>query len=274
MVIPRGDLYTCRGAIQNFYSVSGFTSLPSRNSGAQPGRIAREVFHFANVIRDCETLDACAALFRETIARYGFESFACGEVDVASRSRSAFYIVDWPQKLLDFYVKAGYVNHDPLVDELPRFSKPFTWTQLLRDKKLSKPSRVLLERIAEEGWTEGLAVPFRRSETRFGLVSLVGSRGSLQQEEKDGLSLMALCLHEQARRLGPSLGVALALSALSLRELDSLRLVARGHSDKEIAALLGIAQSTAQEHVEAAKRKLKVRNRAEAAAVGVSLGLS
>ena len=85
---------------------------------------------------------------------------------------------------------------------------------------------------------------------------------------------MAMCLHEQARRIGPSLGVALALSALSLRESMCSPLVARGHSDKQIAVLLGIAPSTAHEHVEAAKHKLKVKNRAEAAAVGVSLGLA
>jgi DNA-binding CsgD family transcriptional regulator len=139
---------------------------------------------------------------------------------------------------------------------------------------LSRAGRELLGRTAGEGWTEGLAVPFPRGENRFGLVNIVGSRGPLPQHEKNGLSIMAMCLQEQTRRIGPSLGVALGLSALSLRELDSLRLVARGHSDKQIGVLLGIAQSTAQEHVEAAKRKLKVKNRAEAAAVRVSLGLA
>jgi len=107
------------------------------------------------------------------------------------------------------------VKHDPLLDELKRFSAPFTWTELLRDKKVSKASRELLRRVAEEGWTEGLAIPFPRGETRFGLVSLAGARGPLSQEEKDGLSIMAMCLYEQVRRLGPSLGVALALSAMS-----------------------------------------------------------
>jgi DNA-binding CsgD family transcriptional regulator len=238
--------------------------------------LAGEVFSFAAAIRDCKSLDACAALFRQTIARYGFDSFASGEVDSVERSRSMFYIVDWPKRMLDFYVASGYVSRDPLLDEIKRLGAPFTWSALLRDKFLSRAGREMLGRMADEGWTEGLAVPFPRSETRFGLVSLVGARGPVNQHEKDGLSIMALCLHEQARRLGPVLGVALALSELSLRELDSLRLVACGHSDKQIGVLLGIAQSTAQEHVEAAKRKLKVRNRAEAAAaaVAVSLGLS
>ena len=208
------------------------------------------------------------------IARHGFNTFASGEIDTAERSRAIFYIVDWPPKMFEFYVKFGYVNHDPLVDELVRLPGPFTWTDLRLDKWVSKTSRELLDRVAEEGWTEGLAVPFRRSATRFGLVSLAGARGALSEDEKNALSMMAMCLHERARQIGPSLGVALALSALSLKELDSLRLVSRGYSDKEIAATLGIAQSTAHQHVESAKRKLKVSSRAAAAAIGVSLGLS
>lgn len=236
--------------------------------------VAKGVFQFANTIRECSTLQECTILFRGTIARFGFDSFASGEVDTVERSRSMFYMVDWPKRMFDFYVNSGYVNQDPLLDEIKRLSVPFTWSTLLRDKFLSRAGREMLGRMAEEGWTEGLAVPFRRTETRFGLVSIVGSRGTLPTDEKDALSVMALCLHEQARRLGPSLGVALALSTLSLRELDSLRLVARGQSDSQIAVALGIAKSTAHEHVEAAKRKLNVSTRGEAAAVGASLGLA
>ena len=249
-------------------------SVKPGRAGSAFTALAKDVFQFANAIRECTTLEECTVLFRGTIAHYGFVSFASGEVDSVERSRSMFYMVDWPKRMFDFYVNSGYVSQDPLLDEIKRLSVPFTWSALLRDKFLSRAGREMLGRMAEEGWTEGLAVPFRRSETRFGLVSIVGSRGPLPSDEKDALSIMALCLHEQARHIGPSLGVVLALSALSLRELDALRLVARGHSDKQIATMLGIAQSTAQEHVEAAKSKLKVRNRAEAAAVAVSLGLS
>ena len=246
----------------------------SGGSRTTASRVADDVYSFATAIWDCKSLDACAALFRKTIVRYGFDSFASGEVDAIERSRSMFYIVNWPKRMLDFYVASGYVSRDPLLDEIKRLGAPFTWSALLGDRFLSRAGREMLGRMADEGWTEGLAVPFPRGENRFGLVNIVGSRGLLHQHEKDGLSIIAMCLHEQARRIGPTLGVALALSALSLRELDALRLVARGHSDKQIAVVLGIAQSTAHEHVEAAKHKLNVKNRAEAAAVGVSLGLA
>jgi LuxR family transcriptional regulator, quorum-sensing system regulator BjaR1 len=250
--------------------------LPGNDRRTEPtsSDIADDVFSFANAVRDCKSLDACGALFRGAIAQYGFDTFACGEVDALERNRCVFYVVGWPPSWLDVYVKSGFIEHDPVVERAKHQALPFTWSELLADKKLSVRSRKVLQVAAEFGWTEGLAVPFTRTETRFGLVSLAGNRPALSAEERHGLSIMAMCLHEQARRIGPSLGVALALSALSLRELDALRLVARGHSDKQIAVLLGIAQSTAHEHVEAAKHKLKVKNRAEAAAVGVSLGLA
>jgi DNA-binding CsgD family transcriptional regulator len=242
--------------------------------GPKAVELAREIFNFSGAIKNCKTLDACARLFRDTIARHGFNTFACGEVDIVEQNRCVFYVIDWPQGWLDVYLKSGFIEHDPVVERAKHQTLPFAWSELLADKSLPKKSRSVLQTAATFGWTEGLAVPFRRTETRFGLVSLAGNRVALDADERDGLAIIAMCLYEQVRRLGPSLGVALALSALTMRELDSLRLVAGGHSDKEIATILGIAQSTAHEHVEAGKRKLKVNNRAEAAAVGVSLGLA
>jgi len=194
---------------ESFRSIGKLNCLTESNRPTASD-LAGEVFSFAAAIRDCESLAACAALFRDAIAQYGFDTFACGEVDTVERNRCVFYVVGWPPAWLDVYVKSGFIEHDPVVERAKRQALPFTWSELLADKTLSMKSRGVLQAAAGFGWTEGLAVPFTRTETRFGLVS----------------------------------------------------------------AVLGIAQSTAQEHVEAAKRKLNVRNRAEAAAVGVSLGLA
>ena len=58
-------------------------------------------------------------------------------------------------------------------------------------------------------------------------------------------------------------------AGLSEREIAATRLVATGMSDAQIAAELGVARSTAHEFVEKAKRRLKVRNRAELIAVAL-----
>jgi DNA-binding CsgD family transcriptional regulator len=60
---------------------------------------------------------------------------------------------------------------------------------------------------------------------------------------------------------------------LTRREIEALRLIARGATDRDVARKLGISPSTAHEHFEKAKRKLKVSTRAEAIAIAVSLAI-
>jgi DNA-binding CsgD family transcriptional regulator len=69
-------------------------------------------------------------------------------------------------------------------------------------------------------------------------------------------------------------GAALqAGAALTARELEVLRLVARGLSNKEIAADLRITTHTVKYHLAAVLEKLDVRSRTEAVSLGVRKGL-
>jgi DNA-binding NarL/FixJ family response regulator len=60
--------------------------------------------------------------------------------------------------------------------------------------------------------------------------------------------------------------------ALSAREVEVLRLVAQGCSNREIGEQLHIAASTARDHVQNILRRLGVPSRAAAAVAGVRLG--
>jgi len=61
--------------------------------------------------------------------------------------------------------------------------------------------------------------------------------------------------------------------ALTQRELDVLIEVARGLGDKEIAAKLYLAESTVKSHLRAVYRRLRLRNRAHAAAFAIERNL-
>jgi len=62
--------------------------------------------------------------------------------------------------------------------------------------------------------------------------------------------------------------------ALTNRELEVLRLIARGMRNKEIAAQLNISEETAQGHVKNIFAKLSVHDRTEAVAVAVRRGMA
>ena len=60
---------------------------------------------------------------------------------------------------------------------------------------------------------------------------------------------------------------AIAANVLTPRELDVLRLLAQGWSDKEIAVELGIGRRTVSTHVAAIRTKLDAPSRSAAAAI-------
>ena len=65
---------------------------------------------------------------------------------------------------------------------------------------------------------------------------------------------------------GPAPAAAFGWSSLTPAERDVADLVARGLTNPEIAARLGVSAGTIKDHVSSALRKLGVRTRAELAA--------
>ncbi len=72
----------------------------------------------------------------------------------------------------------------------------------------------------------------------------------------------------------PPTPAATLLAQLSPRERDILRGIARGASNKEIGAELGIAETTVKIHVQHVLRKLDVRTRVQAAVLAANAGVS
>ena len=62
-------------------------------------------------------------------------------------------------------------------------------------------------------------------------------------------------------------------SQLSPRQIECLRLAAAGKTSSEIAIMLGISSRTVDQYVGEACERLKVRNRIQAVAKALTLGL-
>jgi LuxR family transcriptional regulator, quorum-sensing system regulator BjaR1 len=238
--------------------------------------MARTIAAFADTVSAilaASDLQSCSRVYRKALATFEVDSFAVGEVDLSALERTVFYAIGWPDSFRKFYVEAGLVHRDPVVEGLRHRHAPFTWSELRKDRKLSSLGTEALQALYDNGWTEGLAVPIPRGNLRFGLIGLTCRRHPFSAIEKSLLTMLSLCFHERLRNLAPKHGFAIPPLGLTRREIDCLRLIARGATDREVGRKLGISESTAHEHFETAKKKLKASTRAEATAVAVSLAI-
>jgi DNA-binding NarL/FixJ family response regulator len=120
-----------------------------------------------------------------------------------------------------------------------------------RDEELLAPVRTVLGREAfDHAWTEGREL-------------------SVAQAVEEAHALAA----ETIASTVPAVSPAKADHGLTARELDVLRLLVEGKSDREIGEALFIGARTVQTHVANLFAKLGVNARAEAAAVAVRRGL-
>jgi DNA-binding NarL/FixJ family response regulator len=72
----------------------------------------------------------------------------------------------------------------------------------------------------------------------------------------------------------PKEETAAAPDKLTARELEVLKLIAQGHSNKEIAAVCGIAEKTVKTHVSSVLSKLGLADRTQAALYAVKNGIA
>jgi LuxR family transcriptional regulator, quorum-sensing system regulator BjaR1 len=236
-------------------------------------RMYRDIAQAISAIWVAPDPSACSRLFAKAIAAFDIHAFASGETDLAAFERTVFYATGWPDSWHKFYVGSGLIRRDPLLTALKQSHGPFTWSELRREGKWPAIGTRGLQAVAEHGWTEGLVVPIPRGDQRFGLVSLLCRRDGFDADEKAALAMLSYCFHERLRNLVPKHGFAVPPIGLTEREIDALRLIARGATDRDVARKLGISLSTAHEHFEKAKRKLKASTRAEATAIAVSLAI-
>ena len=86
-------------------------------------------------------------------------------------------------------------------------------------------------------------------------------------------SLTRRLMEQFARQPPPTAEVPPALAALSDREVDVLRCVAKGLSNAEIGARLFVSEATVKTHINRLFRKLDVRDRVQAVVLAYETGL-
>lgn len=99
---------------------------------------------------------------------------------------------------------------------------------------------------------------------------------AIRQVHRGDVSLPPELTRKLLQQIGPSLGEKTGgeTEALTNREVEILRLVARGLSNQDIAASIHIAEATVRTHVSHILAKLNLSNRVEAALYALRQGLA
>jgi DNA-binding NarL/FixJ family response regulator len=126
--------------------------------------------------------------------------------------------------------------------------------------------------------------PLRAAEAAMDRGDRDGAADRLARAAPLADKLAAVPLREQTGSLsrrarlslpsGPAGGQARGTFGLTTRELEVLRLIAAGHSNRDIAAELFISAKTASVHVSNILAKLNAASRTEAAAIAHRAGLA
>jgi DNA-binding CsgD family transcriptional regulator len=146
-----------------------------------------------------------------------------------------------------------------------RSARLFAAAEMMRDKT-GEPLRPVIQRMVDQA--------IRQVRTALGEVRFTAAWNSGADLSRDGAIAEALTRPTMQVTDRKPNSASTAIDALTPREMDVLRLIAAGRSDRAIADALFISRRTASNHVAAILAKLGVASRAEAAARAVREGMA
>jgi len=231
---------------------------------------------YQRFIRLAPGISSLAQLAEETlraVASTGLDTVQGGTFPtVGDASKAQFHFGNWPAAWMELYL-TKFIHVDPLPEEVRLRFAPFTWTEFLERQPLLPDAREVMETVKAWGWSEGFVVPIHGPGSFIGIVSYCG-------HEVPPLDSVARALVTSIGHVAFARGYELqtgpeqaGVPALTMAEQRVMRMVAAGSTDAEVAETLGISPNTARFHVDAVKRKLRVRTRSEATGQVVRLGL-
>jgi LuxR family quorum-sensing system transcriptional regulator CciR len=217
--------------------------------------------------RDAPTGDLVFT-FRRALHSLGFRYFACwSHVDPLHPPADAVVLHDYPAEWIRRYSDEHLHAVDPVSQWAARTLVPFHWDDDRFRATLTRQQELLLSRCATNGIADGFTVPLHAPQadaTHAASCTVIPDAPTLPVEHFAAVQWMAPALFEAARSERARLNVVQHERSLSDRERECLLFAARGKSDWVVGRILGISERTVHNHIENAKRRLRVTTRVQA----------
>ena len=218
----------------------------------------------------CTTGTELARLLEDVAREMGFRYFALlHHASLWGGGSRLIRLDNYPNGWEEELRARGLIGQDPVHLASTRALVGFAWEDMGRFVPLSDRHREILERGARFGLGTGFTVPVSVPGEPLGSCTFAVETGkALPLRRLTCAETIALHGFASARRIHGLPRLA-APPRLSPRELQCLRLLARGKTDGEIAIVLGISHETARQYVKSARAAWDVISRTQAVVHGL-----
>lgn len=214
------------------------------------------------------------------VGQMGFDSFTCAFSTTPRPDRNAqlYVFTTLPREWTKLYDEAAYVEIDPRIQLVNERSTILIWNGrdfYGRNESLDR----FLRDAARYGLRSSACFTLHDVNHNGVMVSYNSSKARLDPERVERilgeLYAFGAHFHDEFMRSIVQKGIPSRLrgTALTRRELEVLRMVARGHTSIDIGIKLKITARTVKFHMDSARTKMSAANRQEAVALAVKAGL-
>jgi LuxR family transcriptional regulator, quorum-sensing system regulator BjaR1 len=223
--------------------------------------ISRAAFDFVDEIERVSDPRLVMGRFDRELVRYGFHAWLItGLPNPGGRIDPLMMLNGWPSGWTDTYTKLNLVENDPVVAHCFRSTSPFEWSDAPYDPVTNPKAKEVMDRATDFRMNQGFCVPIHTPDGFQAVVTMAGERVDSASQVRRALHLMALYAHQKAVELC-SPKIAPIPPLLSKREREVLQWTVAGKTSWEISKILGVADSTVEAHIKAARAKLGASNR-------------
>lgn len=214
------------------------------------------------------------ATMRPAFAKLGAQHFVWGRATAPGGERAPRADLGDPlEPWKRHYVEARLAVRDPLYPRALRRAAPFTWAAAQTDGPTTREDREVFEHARAFGLEDGFVTPVHHLNGSSAAVVLYSDR-TLDWSPRETASAHMLSIYFAAVAARLSEAAPSAPSpTLSRRQRECLQWVRGGKTDWEIGQILGLSEHTVAEHLEAARRRLGVKTRAQAVIEAIARGL-
>ncbi|AMK18910.1 helix-turn-helix transcriptional regulator [Sphingobium sp. MI1205] len=222
---------------------------------------------------NASSLERLGALTEPLARSLGFSCFTLFRPQPSPPGHASIFLTTYPERWISRIFQEKRHLDDPAHAAAARSVDGIGWTAIERTMTLSDHQRETLSLASGHGLANGITLPFRLPGLPSAMFSLaVGDRNAPQPMAILAARLMGSIVFAQAHRLARSEQSQAELVTLSPRQLDCIRLLARGMTDRAIADQLGLSPQTVREYVEAARHRYGVKRRAQLVAAAMRDG--